>query len=536
MRALFFIAALLVMRPAASAQESAALAGTGVIKGRVVRSDTGQPLRRAQVRLFASESRAVFTDDKGRYEISQLPAGRHSLAASKGGFVQMAYGQRRPHGAGRPLTLAAGQVLERIDFALPPGGVLTGRIVDEAGEAIVGASVSIIRLAFANGRRRPAGVGAAQTDDRGEFRVFGLPRGDYFVQASLGTASDVSGERLGYAPTFYPGTPVRGEAQRVSVKAGEEVSGIVFALSRVRTASVSGLVRYPDGSTTLAFVMARENSVDGPIMGEGLAAARPDGTFQISNLPPGSYVLEARAVTNPGAETGRTEVLLNGRDVTGLVIDLTKGVTARGRVRFDTGDAPKGLNPDQVHVYSSSLDPAEAGMSTDRMPPQLREDWTFELTGLKGRRTISAGIFQGEWVTKSLSVEGTDVTDTGIDFRNTDVDGIDLVLTQQKTDLSGRVTDTRGATVTNATVIAFADDPDQWSMPAQKVRSAQLDQDGRYRIQGLRPGEYLVIAVDEIEPGEESDPELLEQYRHHASRVTVGEGETRAADLTLTTY
>jgi hypothetical protein len=223
MRALFFIAALLVMRPAASAQESAALAGTGVIKGRVVRSDTGQPLRRAQVRLFASESRAVFTDDKGRYEISQLPAGRHSLAASKGGFVQMAYGQRRPHGAGRPLTLAAGQVLERIDFALPPGGVLTGRIVDEAGEAIVGASVSIIRLAFANGRRRPAGVGAAQTDDRGEFRVFGLPRGDYFVQASLGTASDVSGERLGYAPTFYPGTPVRGEAQRVSVKAGEEV-------------------------------------------------------------------------------------------------------------------------------------------------------------------------------------------------------------------------------------------------------------------------------------------------------------------------
>jgi protocatechuate 3,4-dioxygenase beta subunit len=170
------------------------------------------------------------------------------------------------------------------------------------------------------------------------------------------------------------------------------------------------------------------------------------------------------------------------------------------------------------------------------MPPQLREDWTFELTGLKGRRTISAGIFQGEWVTKSLSVEGTDVTDTGIDFRNTDVDGIDLVLTQQKTDLSGRVTDTRGATVTNATVIAFADDPDQWSMPAQKVRSAQLDQDGKYRIQGLRPGEYLVIAVDEIEPGEESDPELLEQYRHHASRVTVGEGETRAADLTLTTY
>ena len=172
----------------------------------------------------------------------------------------------------------------------------------------------------------------------------------------------------------------------------------------------------------------------------------------------------------------------------------------------------------------------------DRTPPSVRDDWTFELTGLRGRRSIAAFIYQGEWTTKSMSVEGTDVTDTGIDFRASDVDGIDIVLTQQKTDLSGLVTDSRGAKVTNATVIAFVDDPQKWFPAARTVHSAQLDQEGRYRIQGLRAAEYLVIAVDELEPGEEFDPELLDQYRRQATRVTLRDGETRTLDLKLTTY
>ena len=536
MRLATFVMTLVVLTTAVRAQQrpgSVDVSPTGTIKGRVVRSDTGQPIRRARVRLFAEEARAVLTDENGRYEISELPAGRHTLAASKGGFVQMAYGQRRPHGSGRPLTLAAGQVLEGIDFSLPPGGVITGRIVDETGEPVVGAAVNVMRFAFTNGRRQLAGVSAAGTDDRGEFRIFGLPRGEFFVQASVDAPSDVLGVRLGYAPTYYPGTPVHGEAQRVAIKAGEEVSGITFALSRIRTASISGVVRYPDGSTTIAFVTARDNSANSLMGTEGLAVVRSDGTFQIGNLAPGSYILEARAMTNPDA-VSRTEVVVNGRDVTGLIIEMTNGVAARGRIRFDTGDPPKGLKPDQVRIFSVPFDSDE--MSTDRMPPQLRDDWTFELTGLRGRRAISAAVFQGEWTTKNISLDGADVMDAGIDFRNADIDGIDIVLTQQKTDLSGLVTDSRGAKVTNATVIAFVDDPDKWAPKSRMVQGARPDQNGGFRIQGLRPADYVVIAVDELEPGEEFDPELLEQYRQRATRITLHDGETRTLDLKLTTY
>jgi hypothetical protein len=426
-------------------------------------------------------------------------------------------------------------VIERIDFSLPPGGVVTGRIVDEAGEPIVSATVSVMRIAFANGRRQPTGVGGAQTDDRGEFRIFGLPRGEYFVQASLGTSNDVTGLRLGYAPTFYPGTPRQADAQRIAIKAGEEIAGISFVLSRQRTASISGVVRHPDGSSTMAFVIAREQSVDALMMDtDRVAVARADGAFQMSNLPLGSYVLEARPAFSPDTESGRTEVVLSGRDVTGVVIDINKGVTARGRIRFDTGAPPKGVSPNQVLMAAESLEPGE--MSTDRRPPSPRDDWSFDFTVLSGRHTLRATVLQGEWSTKSISVNGTDVTDTGIEFRSTDVDGIEIVLTQQKTDLSGRVTDRRGATVTNATVIAFADDPDKWSPKTRRVQSAQLDQDGRFHIERLRPGDYLVIAVDELEPGEEFDPELLEQYRRLATRVTLRDGETRTLNLTLTVF
>lgn len=121
-------------------------AGSGAIRGRVVRADTGEPLRRVQVRVdewsTADQSgpAATMTDAEGRYELAQLPAGRYQLKATRGGYVEVAYGQRRPFERGRPLDLREGAVLQNIDFALPPGAVVTGRVVDETGEPRCGAS------------------------------------------------------------------------------------------------------------------------------------------------------------------------------------------------------------------------------------------------------------------------------------------------------------------------------------------------------------------------------------------------------------
>ena len=106
--------------------------GTAVIRGAVVAMDTGTPLGRVQIRAFgntpdARGGRATSTDDQGRFELRELPAGRYSVTAMKAGFVSLQYGQRWPNERGTPVEVADGQTVEKITIALPRGAVITGR-------------------------------------------------------------------------------------------------------------------------------------------------------------------------------------------------------------------------------------------------------------------------------------------------------------------------------------------------------------------------------------------------------------------------
>jgi protocatechuate 3,4-dioxygenase beta subunit len=187
--------------------------GTSIMRGQIVAADSGSPIRRAQVRVTspdAREGRVATTDQQGRFEFKELPAGRYTMTASKGGFVSLQYGQRRPSESGTPIELGDGQTMEKIAIALPRGSVLGGRITDEFGEPVANASVSAWRYAYAGGARRmmPAGQNARDTtDDQGHFRLFGLPPGDYYVSATLRSGgpevTDPMGELSGYAATVF---------------------------------------------------------------------------------------------------------------------------------------------------------------------------------------------------------------------------------------------------------------------------------------------------------------------------------------------
>jgi hypothetical protein len=513
-------------------------AGTGVIRGRVVRADTGEPLRRVQVRVDQWSTgdlrgpAATMTDAEGRYELAQLPAGRYQLKARRGGYVEIAYGQRRPFERGRPLELGEGAVLQNIDFALPPGAVVTGRVVDETGEAVAHVSVSLGRRRYIDGARRLVAESGSSTDDRGEFRIFGVPPGDYVILARFDATDLGSRDRVRYVPTYYPGTPVASEAQRVTVGPGQEVPGIMIALTRAATATVRGVVRSSgqDSFGPFTFVSARE--ISGPLAHGQMATAiaAGDGSFAIAGLLPGTYFVEARSPS--GSEFASMEVVVDGSDVAGVTLILSKGATARGRIRFDTGNPPQGLRPSQVFVMPTLVDHQMAGMHGG--PPVTHDDWTFELQGLRGRGFIRAGTLS-DWRMKRVRREGVDVTDTPLDFA-TDVDGLEIELTQRLTTVSGGVSDDRGGVALDATVIAFADEPGKWGPHSRFIESARPDQQGRFTIRGLPPGRYVAIAVGYLEPGEERDPDLLEAWREGGTPFTLSEDETYALDLRLSKF
>jgi hypothetical protein len=158
----------------------------GRIAGRVLTADTGRPVARARVFINAAEApggRGAQTDADGTYEFTELPAGRYTVNVSKTGFITLSYGQRRPLQAGTPLQLADGQQLGGIDFRLPRGSVIAGHVMDESGDPMPGISVQVMRYQYAQGNRQLVPSGAAQTDDQGAYRVWGLNPGEYYVSA-----------------------------------------------------------------------------------------------------------------------------------------------------------------------------------------------------------------------------------------------------------------------------------------------------------------------------------------------------------------
>src|SRR5262245_34093719 len=173
-----------------SAQPAAsAVAATARISGRVTSVDGGRPMSRARVMITAGSDlpggRAMLTDESGAFDFTDLPSGRYTVTASKAGYVSISYGQRRPLQAGTPLQLADGQQARNLDLRLPRGSAITGHVFDENGDPLPGSTVRVLMYRYAQGNRQLVPAGTAQTDDRGEYRVWGLNPGDYYVSAVI---------------------------------------------------------------------------------------------------------------------------------------------------------------------------------------------------------------------------------------------------------------------------------------------------------------------------------------------------------------
>lgn len=530
--------------------------GTGRLRGRVVGGESGQALRRAIVRLQGQEfreGRVASTDEEGRWEIKDLPAGRYTLSASKGGYVQLQYGQRRPFEQGRPIELADGQTLENVNFNLPRGSVIAGRIVDEFGEPIADAMVSAMRYRYVSGRRRMVPAGRfAQTDDLGHFRIYGLAPGDYYVSATLrpvGMMGIESGDSTtSYAPTYYPGTGSPQQADRISVGLGAEMSGITFSLLPVKTVKVSGTAVDSSGRPMAgAFVMLREDmrSGEGSVMmmfGGGGNRVRDDGTFVLPNVAPGDYVLEARPMGmgprgrgGDEPEAAFTSVSVGGEDVTGVTLIGTKGTSIRGQVVVQPAAAASGVKPSEISINAVAKN-ADAPMvfMGGEMRERIDDDWTFELRAVQSPVLLRTFRTPAGYSLKAVLVNNQDVTDTGIAFKTGEpVTGVQVVLSATSSSVSGGVTDDSGRPLADYAVVIFAEDREQWGFQSRHIRLARPDQQGAYQVKDLPPARYLAVAVEAVENGEESDPALLERLRPLATAFTLGEGEQRSLNLKI---
>jgi protocatechuate 3,4-dioxygenase beta subunit len=536
--------------------------GRAAIRGRVL-SDTGQPVRRAMVRVTAPEMkgiRATSTDADGRYEIRDLPAGRYSISASKPAFIAWSYGQAQPNGPPKPVVLTENQTADNIDVRIPRGAVITGRIIDEFGDPIPNVEVAPIRKTYSQGQRRLIPIGMrAQTNDIGEYRIFGLEPGQFYVGAraqnqnipiATSNGFEFAADRSGFASTFYPATADIAAARALTVGVGQTIDGIDIALQPVPLATISGIaIDGQGGPLSGGGVSAIVRGAGTPALGLVNGPVNKDGTFRLPNVPPGEYVVRvtAQRPSPDGRPAGPMEfavalVTINGEDVSGVTLVPLPTVTVTGRLVFDDAGAAQPVKPSAIRILTQPLGPDDGLLGFGgNAAPTIGDDFTFEFKTRPGRIGVRLAIPFGPngtsgWQLKSIRVGGVDVTETGIDVSAAGLRDVEIEMTDRMQKISGTVTDAAGAAIRDYTVALFSQNRSQWAEPmGRRFAIGRPGETGGFAVMTLPPGEYFAIALAQLDLTDWEDPSTLEALSRLATPFVLTAGDTRTLDLRLVT-
>jgi carboxypeptidase family protein len=385
------------------------------------------------------------------------------------------------------------------------------------------------------------------------------------VRAPVGSV----GSMASFGAVFYPGTPVVTDAVPIAVATGEERDGVDFAFAPIPTATITGKVVNPYGALPPMVIAINPAGVRlesrgdyDPVTIPRLARDAARGEFMFSNVAPGQYTIAVQSTTvvpdttrpmgggraspaipvaqSPTLIWATAEVTMNGVDIEGLVLDLRPAMRISGRVVFDgkTTAPPSDLRTLSVNVTSTqSAGRIVYGMTTTvgltLVPPaQLREDGTFESTGLLpgGYRLLPARPVG--WRLRSAMLGDRDLLDYPFEIGgDRDVTGVVVTYTDQRTEIRGTIQTATGAPVADYFVVVFSSNPALWGMGSRRVQTARPATDGHYVVRDLPAGEYLLAAVDDFDPADLQDPSFLRALQGSASKITVLEGQAQTMDF-----
>ena len=525
---------------------------SAAITGTVIEATTKTPMPRVRVSLN-HQQRVTYTDANGRFSFPKLSAGPYEISAQLAGYLDATYGARKPGGRGVDAALRDAEDLRGITLVMHKGGALGGRVLDQDGRPMTSASVTALVMRWrSDGTREFVPSKTALTDDRGEYRLFGLFPGTYLLQMNptrvtgvpaLERAVELDGVQplasSGYVTTFFPGVTTARDAGFFVVEADSERSGMDMQLRAVPLARIRGRV---DSATVAAaagesapaggprdpgFVQLREaESAAGPVVnasaeGRHNAVVMPDGSFAFSAVPPGQYELHYGRV-----QTGRTvgvpmPVTISGRDVLDILLVAAPGVTVAGEQVLEGGAG--GL------PMSVSLSPLLGSGAGYIVSADERGRFVFSDV-LPGRYLISPLTMPPGWYLARVETGAAQVAARVIEVGAANITGVRVTYRTPVPTLSGVIRRENLTPVSDYTLVIFP--ADRKDRPISAVGSVGIrpDSNGFYSTT-LRPGNYLLAAVDDVEAYQWMDPAFLESLIPSAMKITIAEGQRLTQDL-----
>lgn len=538
-----FSVLLLVLASLFSAQLGRSQA-PAVLEGSVINKLTGAPLKGAHViynRTDASASGSSSpissdTDAQGRFTL-QLVAGSYRLWVERSGFARQIYGALSPAGEGSVLALAPGQQLRQLLFGMTPLGAIAGRIVDEDGDPVQGVGIQVLRFNYSAGHRQLVPVAGATSNDRGEYRVYGLAAARYLLLASPpgtpmssapGGGGLVADAQDTYVAAYYPGALEADSASAVSLPEGGELNDVNFDLRKIRAATLRGRLVSPAGKLSgsqIQVVLAHDDKNSASFIDRAAAAIDPaTGRFEIHGVAPGSYLLVASALLGDRPFAGRVPLEVSAtappQDVT---VALAPAFDLMGDVEFE--GMPKG----SPHYVTVRLSPAEELALGPQPQSKVASDGSIHFAG------VTPGIWKfsidalpaGFWI-KSATFAGNEIPAGEFNASENSRGPLRIVLAGNGARISGTVTCERQPSRATVVLVPAAA---ELRAAQQLYRVTNTNERGVFALQGVRPGSYKLFAFQEIEPFEWLDPEQLHGVESLADALNVGEGESVQRDL-----
>lgn len=516
------------------------------LMGHVYALDTGAPLKRAQLTLRGTQRmndpQGAPTDATGAFEIKNVEPGTYTLSCSKTGFVTGGYGQKDPQRPGTQITVRAGQEIKDLDIRLMRGGVISGVITDEDGEPMANVSVQAMVRVYRRGQSQVIQRGGGSSDDRGQYRIFSLPPGRYYIRAQQRGGMVFYGqeESVGYASIFYPNSLSYQDAQRVEIANGGEAPRVDVIMKSVPTYSISGKVS--DGASgkpvTEGVVMFISTEFMLMSVGGGTSALRPDGSFKVIGLLPGKGRLVVITNTRGGTTAGQPftkAVELGAANITDFPLVITPGVAVRGKVVAEGGTLPDNT---RVTLVVKSEGPMPFGGGSGL----VNKDLTFEVENVQSGdydvnvmgSPLTAGTAAPNYYLREVRKGGTDVLEKGLSVGEAPLTDVEIVLDFSPGTLAGKATDDDGNPITGATVVLLAADAKKRGMD-RFFKTGSVDQNGNFKVSNVIPGDYLALLWPSSDAYQLQDPDVFGPIQKHAVSVTVEKGATANKDLKIVT-